>query len=115
MLTSRKLQMERTYRTVEEWEERLGEQVREARVAADLDQARLAALANVSVRAISNLERGKGSSLKTLVAVVRALGRTEWLEALAPEVSVSPMQALRAKQRSARRRLRVRRAEPRRA
>ena len=102
------MQVGRDYRTVQEWEELIGEQVRDARVASRLDQARLAALANVSVGALSNLERGKGSSLKTLVAVVRALGRTEWLEALRPSVAVSPMQMLRAKQRSSRQHVRVR-------
>jgi hypothetical protein len=51
----------------------------------------------VSVTALSSLERGKGSSLKTLVAVVRALGRDDWLQSLAPPVTVSPMQLLRAR------------------
>ena len=90
----------------------IGEQVRAARVAGDLDQAHLATLADVSVGALSNLERGKGSSLKTLVAVVRALGRTDWLEALAPPVTVSPLQILRAKQKSPRMRVRVRASDP---
>src|ERR1700679_3548401 len=98
----------RSYKTIEEWEGMVGEQVRSARIAADLDQERLAALADVSVGALSNLERGRGSSLKTLVAVVRALDRTDWLEALAPPVTVSPMQMLRSKQRSPRSRVRVR-------
>lgn len=102
------MQVVRSYATVEEWEALVGEQVRAARIAADLDQARLAALADISVGALSNLERGKGSSLKTLVAVIRALGRTDWLESLAPAVTVSPMQMLRAKQRTPRKRVRVR-------
>ena len=105
--------MGRNYVTVKEWETLVGEQVRAARVAADLDQARLAALADVSVGALSNLERGKGSSLKTLVAVVRALGRTDWLESLAPPVTVSPMQMLRAKQQAPRKRVRVRTSDQR--
>jgi transcriptional regulator with XRE-family HTH domain len=83
--------------TIEEWEQQLGRQVRAARVAARLDQATLAERANLSVTALSNLERGKGSSLKTLVAAVRALGREDWLQSLAPPVTVSPMQLLRAK------------------
>jgi transcriptional regulator with XRE-family HTH domain len=102
----------RPYQTIEEWEGTVGEQVRSARIAADLDQERLAALADISVGALSNLERGRGSSLKTLVAVVRALGRTDWLEALAPPVTVSPMQMLRSKQRSPRSRVRVRTNDP---
>ncbi len=82
------------------------------RIASDLDQTRLAELADVSVGALSNLERGKGSSLKTLVAVVRAMGRTDWLEALAPPVTVSPIQMLRAKQKAPRARVRARASDP---
>ena len=100
--------VERNYLTIEEWETRLGHQVRNARVASGLDQAQLASMANVSLATLSNLERGKGSSLKTVIAVVRALGRTDWLENLAPEVTVSPMQMLRAKQRVPRVPVRVR-------
>ncbi len=100
------------YRTVEEWEAALGDQIRRVRIGRDLDQAGLAELANVSIGAISNLERGKGSSLRTLISVVRALGRTEWLESLAPAVGVSPMQLLRSKQRTPRLRVRASRRVP---
>lgn len=92
--------VERQHLTVDEWEARLGQQVRNARVASGLDQAQLASMANVSLATLSNLERGKGSSLKTVIAVARALDRTDWLDNLAPEVTVSPMQMLRAKQRA---------------
>ena len=98
----------RSYQTVGEWEARLGEQIRDVRVACGLDQAGLAELANLSIGAVSNLERGRGSSLKTLVAVAKALDRTDWLEALAPPVTVSPIQMLQAKTRTPRRRMRVR-------
>lgn len=102
------IQVSRTNATIAELEVVLGAQVRAARIAADLDQSRLASLADVSVGALSNIERGKGSSLKTLIAVVRALGRTDWIETLAPAVTVSPMQMLRAKKKSPRQRVRVR-------
>lgn len=94
--------------TVAEWETQFGRQVRAARVAAGLGQADLASLANVSPATMSNLERGKGSTLRTVIAVARALGRTDWLENLAPEVTVSPMQMLRAKQRDPKTAVRVR-------
>ncbi len=100
--------VERKNLTVEEWEADVGRQIRAARVARGLDQARLAALANVSLATLSNLERGKGSTLKTVVAVARALGRTDWLESLAPAVTVSPMQMLRARQRRSAAPVRVR-------
>jgi transcriptional regulator with XRE-family HTH domain len=100
------------YRTVEEWEGLLGQQVRSARIAAALDQEALAALADVSVGSVSSLERGRGSSLKTLVAVVRALGHTEWLESLSPTVTVSPLQLLRSRGATPRTRQRVRARRP---
>lgn len=81
-------------RTVEEWEREVGAQIRAARIDADLDQESLARIAGVSVGAVRNLERGYGSSLATLIRVVRALDRTDWLEALAPQVAVSPLDTL---------------------
>lgn len=103
----------RNYCTIEEWEAALGDQIRRVRIGRNLDQAGLAELANVSIGAVSNLERGKGSSLRTLISVLRALGRTEWLESLAPAVSVSPMQLLRSKQRTPPQRVRAsRRVRP---
>jgi transcriptional regulator with XRE-family HTH domain len=99
---------ERQHRTVEEWEALVGAEVRAARIAANVDQASLAARADVSVGALKNLEAGKGSSLKTVVRVVRALDRTDWLEALAPPITVSPLAMLAAKRSGGRPRQRVR-------
>ncbi len=87
--------------STDEWEHSLGEQFRAMRIRAGLEQAVLAERADVSIGAIKNLESGKGSSLKTLIKVARALGRTDWLESLAPPVSVSPMQMLTAARRNA--------------
>jgi transcriptional regulator with XRE-family HTH domain len=106
------MEIKRSKSTSIEWEQLLGQQVRAARIAQDLDQSSLASLANVSLGAISNLERGKGSSLNTLVAVVRALGRTDWLESLAPSIAVSPLQMLRNKQKSPASRVRSRKGAP---
>ena len=87
-----------------EWERHLGEQFRAMRIRAGVEQAALAERADVSTGAIKNLESGKGSSLKTMIKIVRCLGRTDWLESLAPQVSVSPMQMLAAARRTAPRR-----------
>lgn len=87
-------------RTVEEWQQHVGEQVRSLRLRADVSQATLAERADVSEVTIRNLESGRGSSLATLVKVTRALGRQDWLEQLAPPVEVSPMQLLRDRERA---------------
>ena len=78
------MEVQRSNRTVGEWEALVGDQVRRVRIAKDVDQAGLAELADISVGAVSNLERGKGSSLRTLIAVLRALGQTEWLSRWPP-------------------------------
>jgi transcriptional regulator with XRE-family HTH domain len=96
-------------RTSAEWLERLGAQVRQRRITADLTQEDLAALADVSVSAVGNLETGAGAQLNTFVKVVRALGATDWLNALAPTPpSISPIQMLRHERRTGRPRQRVR-------
>jgi len=87
-------------RTTDEWEGRVGEQVRSLRRRAGLTQADLAKRSNVSIGALQNLEHGAGSRLATLVRVTRSLGRGSWLEELAPPVSTSPMRLLEERQSS---------------
>ncbi|MFV5215564.1 helix-turn-helix domain-containing protein [Azonexus caeni] len=98
--------MENT-KTVDEWAFELGEQMRALRLRADLDQISLAERAGVSLTAVKNIESGKGATLKTLIRMLRALGRAEWLSSLAPPVSISPLQMLKARpvrQRASRKR-----------
>ena len=80
-----------------EIEAQLGEQVRALRIAAGLDQAQLASRAGLSIGSVKNLEQGNGSSLRSVVRVVRALDRDDWLTALAPRVGVSPIDVLRSR------------------
>jgi Helix-turn-helix. len=99
--------VEQQYLTVPEWEARVGKQIRAARITANLDRATLAKRADLSVGAIQSLEGGTGSSLKTLIRVLRALDRTDWLEALAPPITVSPLRMLAADRSSPTERQRV--------
>jgi transcriptional regulator with XRE-family HTH domain len=97
--------------SVDEWERRLGEQVRALRIAALLTQDELAARANISAGALRTLERGSGSSLKTLIYVARVLGRTEWLASFDPRgEGPSPIELLRQTRRQRARPQRVPRA-----
>jgi hypothetical protein len=96
-----------TRRTTDEWETVIGAEVRAGRIAADLDQAALAKRADVSLGAVRNLEAGSGSTLKTVVRVVRALGRVEWLESLAPPITISPLDMLSSRRPATRPRQRV--------
>ena len=78
-----------------EWEAFIGAQVRQLRLRSQLDQQTFAAQAGISATALKKLEGGKGVTLATLVKAVRSLGKTDWFEALAPPISVSPMQMLK--------------------
>lgn len=81
--------------TSDELQARLGEQIRRLRLSRDLDQLTLAERAGVSEKALRNLEAGRGSNVATLLQVIQALDALDWLQALAPAASVSPMAMLR--------------------
>ncbi len=84
-----------TNKSTLDYEATLGEQVRRLRIANSMDQQQLADAANVSLGAVKNIESGKGSTLKTLIMIARALNVEQWLESLSPETTVSPLQMLR--------------------
>lgn len=86
----------------DELEAELGEHIRALRLRQDLDQQQLADRAGIALNAVKNLESGKGATLRSLVKALRVLNRGDWLRSLAPPVSISPVQMLKA--RSPRRR-----------
>ena len=83
----------------------LGKQLRELRIAKNLDQITTAEKAGISEKALRNLEAGRGSSIETLVRVLKALDSLDGLRLLAPKPSVSPLALLRHSE-TARRRVR---------
>jgi transcriptional regulator with XRE-family HTH domain len=84
------------FRSTKEWEEQIGAEIRTLRQDARLTQRALAARANVSLSSLQSLELGRGSSLTTVVKVVRSLGRSKWFETLAPpQPSISPREQWR--------------------
>jgi transcriptional regulator with XRE-family HTH domain len=83
--------------TTEELEVQLGQQIRALRLRRNVDQQSLAAQAGVALSALKNVESGKGATLKTLLKVLRALDRLDWLKSLSPAVSISPLQMLAQK------------------
>ena len=83
------------FSTTEEWEAEIGTQIRVLRLQQSLDQRILSARAGISHSTMKNLEAGRGATLGTLVKVVKALGRTDWLETLAPAVTINPLQMLK--------------------
>lgn len=77
--------------TLDELELDLGEKLKRLRLNKNWDQKTLAARAGVSVRALRNIEGGQGSTVKTLLNVVRALDRESWLQTIAPMATVNPL------------------------
>jgi len=76
-------------------ETQFGARLRAVRIAQGVTQADLARHANVSRSAMSNLESGDGSSLSTVVKVLIALGRQDWLLSLdVPEEAFNPLDLL---------------------
>ena len=88
--------MQTTLKT-DDWELEIGLQLRGLRLRQDLDKRTLAARAGVALNVVKHLEAGKGATLTSLIKVLRALGRADWLNSLAPPVSISPMQMLKRK------------------
>lgn len=84
--------------TQAELESALGENLRALRLDRNIDQKTLAERAGISVRAVKNLEGGLGSTLKSLVAVLRALDREDWLKTIAPVATINPLTMTRGAQ-----------------
>ena len=72
-----------------------GKQLQELRISKNLDQVTTAEKAGISEKTLRNLEAGRGSSVETLVRVLKALDSLDGLRLLAPRASVSPLAVLR--------------------
>lgn len=78
-------------RTIAEHEAALGEQIKAQRLRKNLTREEVARQGECSVSAIKNLEGGTGATLGTLIKVVKVIGRESWLDAFAPEITISPI------------------------
>lgn len=96
--------------TVEELELQVGAQVRALRLRTNRTADEVAADAGVATKTLLNLERGQGSTLTTLVKVLRALDAEDWLASLAPPAPISPVAVLEASRVNPTQRRRVRRS-----
>ena len=83
--------------TPEELENILGENIKLLRLQQNIDRQSLCERAGVSENALRNLEGGKGSTLKTLIKIIRSLNRENWLEQLTPKTSINPLHLIRDK------------------
>ncbi|HDS0921993.1 helix-turn-helix domain-containing protein [Stenotrophomonas sp.] len=81
----------------EEIAETLGKRIRARRLLANVSQVALADKAGISRRALVQLESGQGSTVHTLISILKALGLEQQLALLVPAPTVSPMAMLKAK------------------
>jgi len=88
--------------TLGDWEQQVGDAIRQLRIAQGYDQIALAERANVSRSAVQSLERGTGSRLHTLLAVLRALDRLDAFDSVLPATDPSPLEVLAQARREAR-------------
>lgn len=84
----------KAFNTPEEIQTDLGKRIRRFRLNRNDAQADVAARAGLSVRTLRDLETGQGSTLITLIRVLKALDALSSLDALAPRPTVSPMAML---------------------
>jgi len=85
-----------SFKSISELQVLFGEQVQALRLSKNLDQITTAEKAGISEKALRNLEAGRGSTVESLLRVLKALDSLEGLELLAPRPSVSPLALLRS-------------------
>ncbi len=84
-----------SFSTPGELQELLGERLKRLRLNRNLDQRTTAEKAGISEKALRNLEAGRGSTVDTLLRVLKALDYLQGLDMLAPEARVNPLELLR--------------------
>lgn len=81
----------------------LGHQLEQLRLSRNISQAQLADEAGVSLRTITRLVQGKGTSLDTFIRVLGALGLLRELANLLPDPQVQPIDRVRNRAKHRRR------------
>jgi transcriptional regulator with XRE-family HTH domain len=84
------------FKKPDELQKELGSRIRNLRIRQAVTQREVADKANVALRAVMSLESGTGSTVSTLVRVLKALNAENGIDALAPTIRVSPMSLLKS-------------------
>lgn len=85
--------MDLDYLTVNAIAGELGNRIKTARLNANLTQKALAKKAGISLKAVTNGEKGK-STLESMIAILIALEMTEQLNSFIPKQQISPIQLI---------------------
>jgi len=89
----------------------LGEDIKALRLQKNIDRKSLCAQAGISEHALRNLEGGQGTTLKTLIRILKALNRESWLSQIAPRTSINPLHLVKEKEQRQRARRKKHAAE----
>ena len=71
--------------------QKIGSQIKQARIEQDITQKELSRMAGVSMFSISSIENGSNTSILTLIQILRALNRFDFLEPFFKEKEISPV------------------------
>ncbi len=72
-------------------EEELGKRIKARRVDLNLSQSEIAKRSGLARRTITAIENGEGSSLATMIAILRAMNSLDTLESFLPDPGISPI------------------------
>jgi transcriptional regulator with XRE-family HTH domain len=81
----------------DEIQKELGRRLKRERLNRNITQARLAELVNISRRTLVAAEHGEGTTLETLIRILRGLGKLNQLDNFLPEPPLSPIQLSKLK------------------
>lgn len=79
------------HRTIEQIESLIGDRLRAYRLDRNLPQDVVASKAGISRGVLQRLENGGGTSLRTFIAVLKALQLEDWFDTVAPVAAVNPL------------------------
>ncbi|MBI4755608.1 MAG: helix-turn-helix transcriptional regulator [Betaproteobacteria bacterium] len=82
------------FSTPQELQVALGERLRRVRLSRNQDQRSTSEKAGISEKALRSLETGRGSTVETLLRVLKALDCLDGIDMLAPQPGVDPMALL---------------------
>jgi len=94
-----------SFKSIKDLQIILGEQIQGIRLSKNLDQITTAEKAGMSDKALRNLEAGRGSTVESLLRVLRALDSLDGLQLLAPKPAISPLAVLRSSRTQQRQRV----------
>jgi transcriptional regulator with XRE-family HTH domain len=80
-----------------EIQKELGNRLQRERLNQNITQAALAESAGISRRTLVAAEKGQGTTLETLINILRALGRLGQLDQFLPEPPISPIELAKLK------------------